>query len=103
MKMSVATTYTIVMGLYRDNTNPITEDEFNLFLTQEVCPLLKSFSVREELGFFEGEPEPCKVISYVSTEFEDGIAIHAIATHYKARFNQQAVMINSFASFPDFV
>jgi hypothetical protein len=103
MKMSVATTYTIVMGLYRDNTNPITEDEFNLFLTQEVCPLLRSFSVREELGFFEGEPEPCKVITYVSTEFEDGIAIHAIATHYKARFNQQAVMINSFASFPDFV
>jgi hypothetical protein len=101
--MTVATTYTITVGLYRADQDPITEDEFNLFITQEVCPILPSFSIRDELGFWNGEPEPCRVITYVSTEYEDGISIHAIATAYKARFNQKAVMINSFASFPDIV
>jgi hypothetical protein len=101
--MSVATTYTITFGLFRENSTPITEDEWNLFLTQEVCPLLLSFSVRDELGFWGGEPEPFKVLSFVSQEFMDGISVHAIASHYKARFNQRAVMINSFASFPEFV
>ncbi len=101
--MSVATTYTITFGLFRDNSSPITEDEWNLFLAQEVTPVLVNFSVREELGFWDGEPEPFKVLSFVSQEFEDGISVHAIASHYKARFNQRAVMINSFASFPDFV
>jgi hypothetical protein len=101
--MSVATTYTITFGLFREDNSPITEDEWNLFLTQEVCPLLLSFSVRDELGFWGGEPEPSRVLTYISSDFMDGISIHAIATHYKARFKQQAVIINSFASFPDFV
>lgn len=101
--MTVATTYTITFGLYQDGNTPISEDDWNLFLTSEVCPLLKSFSIRDELGFWNNEPEPCRVLTYISHAFEDGISIHAIASHYKARFNQQAVMINSFASFPDLV
>jgi hypothetical protein len=101
--MTVSTTYTLTFGLFRENQDPITEDEFFLFIDQEVTPLLKSFCIRDELGFWNTEPEPARVLTYVSNDFEDGIAIHAIAVAYKTRFKQQAVMINSFASFPDFV
>jgi len=101
--MSVSTTYTITFGLFRDVNTPVTEDEWSLFLTQEVCPLLRSFSIREELGFWGGEPEPCRVLTYISQDFDDSLAVHAIASHYKARFNQQAVLINAFASFPELV
>ena len=101
--MTIATTYTITFGLFRDNDTPITEDEWNNFLVSEVCPLLSSFSIRDELGFWDGEPEPSRILTFVSTDFFDGISIHAIATSYKERFKQRAVMINSFASFPDFV
>jgi hypothetical protein len=100
--MSVSTTYTIVFGLFAPG-GCITEDEWNLFLTQEVVPLLPSFSVREELGFWNGEPEPCKVVTFISDDFEYGIAVHAIARHYKTRFDQEAVLINSFASFPEII
>lgn len=101
--MTVATTYTITFGLFRPEGAPISEDEWNLFLTQEVCPLLDSFSVSDCLGFWKGNPEPCRMLTFISHEFEDGIAIHAIASHYKARFQQESVMINSFASFPDLI
>lgn len=101
--MTVSTTYTLTLGLFRETANPITEDEFNLFITQEVVPLLPSFSIRDELGFYYGEPEPFRVLTFVSNEFEDALSIHAIASAYKTRFQQQAVMVNSFASFPEYV
>jgi hypothetical protein len=101
--VTVATTYTITVGLFERDNQPISEDDFFLFIEEEVAPLLKSFSIRDELGYFNGDPEPCRVITYVSTEYEDGIAIHAIATAYKKRFNQMAVMVNSFASVPEFI
>jgi len=101
--MSVSTTYTIVFGLMRDGGLPVTEDEWYLFLTQEVSPLLPSFSVRDELGFVEGEPESCRVLTYVSTCYEDALSIHAIAVTYKTMFDQHSVMVNSFASFPEYV
>lgn len=101
--MTVATTYTITVGLFRGDNQPISEDEFFLFIEEEVAPLLDSFSIRDELGYFGGQPEPCRVITYVSTDYEDGIAIHAISTAYKTRFDQMAVMVNSFASVPEFI
>jgi len=101
--MSVSTTYTIVFGLMRGNGQPVTEDEWYLFLTQEVSPLLPSFSIRDELVFFDGEPQSCRVLTYVSTCYEDALSIHAIASTYKAMFNKHAVMVNSFASFPEYV
>jgi hypothetical protein len=101
--MTVSTTYTLTLGLFRNEANPITEDEFFLFVTQEVSPLLRSFSIRDEIGFWGGESEPCRVLTFVSNEFEDALSIHAIASAYKTRFQQQAVMVNSFASFPEYV
>lgn len=101
--MSVSTTYTITFGLFRGGDTPITEDEWNLFLVQSVCPFLDSFSVREELGFWKGEPEPCRVLTFISKDYEDSLKVHAIATHYKERFKQDAVLINSTSSITDLV
>jgi hypothetical protein len=101
--MTVATTYTITVGLFQGNNQPITEDDFFLFIEEEVAPLLRSFSIRDELGYFDGEPEPCRVITYVSTDYEDALAVHAVASAYKERFDQLAVMVNSFASIPEFI
>lgn len=101
--MTTSTTYTITFGLFCPGGSPITEDEWNLFLTSEVCPLLKSFSVRDELGFWNGEPEPCRVLTFVSHSFDDGLAIQAIARAYKTQFDQDAVMINSHTSFAEVV
>jgi hypothetical protein len=101
--MTVSTTYTITFGLYRPGGEPVTEDEWNLFMTQEVCQLLSSFSIRDELGIFDGEPEPSRVLTYISSTYEDALSIHAIASSYKARFDQQTVIVNSVASFPEYV
>ena len=101
--MSVNTTYTVAFGLFTPDGNVILEDEFSQFLVDEVCPLLESFSVREELGFWCGEPEPCKVLTFITDDDEDALAIWSIATAYKDRFNQEAVLVNSFTSFTDLI
>jgi hypothetical protein len=101
--MTVSTTYTVSFSLIECSGKPVTEDDWYLFLTQEVSPLLQSFSIRDELDFFDGDPLPSRVLTFVSNEFEDALSIHAIASAYKTRFQQQAVMVNSFASFPEYV
>jgi hypothetical protein len=101
--MSTATTYNITFGLYKDGNTPITEDEFNLFLTEEVVPLLDSFSISDTLGFWNGEPEPCRVLTFISSDYDDGVTVYGIALSYKKRFDQEAVMVNSFTSFPELV
>jgi hypothetical protein len=100
--MTVATTYTITFGLFASGC-AITEDEWHLFLVQHVDPLLTSYSVRDELNIWKGEPEPSRVLTYISTEYEDALCIHAIASTYKQQFDQKAVMVNSFASYPEYV
>lgn len=101
--MTVATTYTITFGLFTSDGSCVSEDEWHLFLTQQVDPLLDNYSFRDELGIWEGEPEPSRVLTYTTTEYEDALCIHAIALTYKQRFRQKAVMVNSFTSYPEYV
>ena len=101
--MTVATTYTITFGMFIPDGSCVSEDEWHLFLTQQVDPLLNSYSVRDELGIWNGEPAPARVLTYISTEYEDALCIHAIASTYKQQFKQKAVMVNSFASYPEHV
>jgi hypothetical protein len=101
--MTVSTTYCVYFGLTENDGTFITEDHFNLFLTQEVCPLLKNYSIRDELGFYNGTPEPTRVLTYITDKYEDALKIHAIASHYKARFNQDTVLVNSYSSVTDAV
>lgn len=99
--MTVTSTYTISFGLFTPDGDAVSEDAWNNFLVEEVCPVLQSFSVREELGFWQGEPEPIRVLTFISDDHDDGIAVYGIAKAYKARFRQDAVLVNSYASFTD--
>ena len=45
--MTVATTYTITFGMFIPDGSCVSEDEWHLFLTQQVDPLLNSYSVRD--------------------------------------------------------
>jgi hypothetical protein len=101
--MTVATTYTITFGMFIPDGSCVSEDEWHLFLTQQVDPLLSSYSFRDELNIWKGEPAPSRVLTYISTEYEDALSIHAIASTYKQQFHQKAVMVNSFASYPEYV
>lgn len=101
--MTVTTTYTISFGLFLPDGGQVSEDDWNLFLVEEVCPLFQSFSVREELGFWQGEPEPIKVLTLISDDHEDGISVFTLAQTYRDRFNQEAVLVNSYTSFTDLV
>lgn len=59
--------FTLSLGLsVPGQVAPISEDHWNLFLVQRVCVLLEGFHVRDELGFWQDEPEPCKVITVVA-------------------------------------
>ena len=104
---NTATCYTLSFGLFRQIEDgpitPITEDEWNLFVIKEVCPLFKNFSVREELGFWKGEPLPIKVVSYITSRFDDGVSVYGLAQTYKQMFGQETVLINSYTTFPEFV
>jgi hypothetical protein len=101
--MTVATTYVISFGLFRPEGEPVSEDEWNLFLVEEVCPVLESFSITDALGFWRGEPEPCRQLTFITQDHWDATTVHAVASHYKDRFNQDSVLVNSFSSFPDLV
>jgi hypothetical protein len=104
---NTATCYTLSFGLFRQIEDgpitPITEDEWNLFVIQEVCPLFKNFSVREELGFWKGEPEPIKVVSYITSRINDVMSVYGLAQTYKQMFGQETVLINSYTTFAEFV
>lgn len=106
--MSSTTTFELTLGLTipsPDANQPesfIEPDAFDLFLVQEASPLLRSFRITESLGFWQGEPEPCVVLTYISAPDEDTdqayLKLHAIATAFKARFSQQAVLISEYNS-----
>lgn len=101
--MTVTTTYTISFGLFTPDGDAVSEDAWNNFLVEEVCPVFQSFSIREELGFWQGEPEPTRVLTFISDDHDDGIAVYGIAKAYKARFRQDAVLVNSYTSFTDLI
>lgn len=101
--MTVTSTYTIIFGLFTLDGDAVSEDAWNNFLVEEVCPVFQSFSVREELGFWQGEPEPIRVLTFISDDHDDGIAVYGIAKAYKARFRQDAVLVNSYTSFTDLI
>jgi hypothetical protein len=102
--MTVTTTYIISFGLFIPDGGVVTEDEWNRFLTEEVCPVFTSFSVREELGFWNGEPEPIKVITIISDNDElSAVGVYAIAQTYRNLFNQEAVLVSYFDSITDLI
>lgn len=95
----MATIHTATFGLsVPGRTVPVSEDEWNLFLVEQVCPLLPSFSVREELGFWQGEPEPCKVITVIAPHGAAPVIdaqLRQVARLWAVAFEQEAVLVTS--------
>lgn len=103
--MTVTSTYTLSFGLFTEGLEAITEDAWNLFLVEEVAPVFPNFSVRDELGFWQGEPEPVRVVTIISDEedYNTATGIWGICKIYKERFKQEAVLVNSYTSFTDLI
>lgn len=105
--MPLTTTFTITFGLFRPGRlGAITEDEWNRFLVDHICPLLDGFSIREELGFWKGDLERCRVLTTVSIDQDPAdlaLVVHAIASNYRDRFSQEAVLVSSYNSVTDLV
>jgi len=109
--MTLATTFQLTLGLYIPSLvtgQPpieVTQDQISQFLVDHVCPLLDGFRVSEHLGFWKGDPEPCVVVTFTTTEDADlaYLKVYAIAQAYKCQFNQDSVLINQFDSSVEFV
>lgn len=101
--ISTATQYSITFGLFKRDGEPVSEDQFYQFLNSEVTPLFSGYSLREELGMYKGEPEPCYVITIISSDYDDALAVYGIAKAYKQQFDQETVLINSTSCFPELV
>jgi hypothetical protein len=109
--MTLATTFELTLGLYTPSLvtgQPpieVTQDQISLFLVDHVAPLLQGFRVSEHLGFWEGDPEPCAVVTYTTTDDADlaYLKVYAIAQAYKCQFKQDAVLIHQFDSAVEFV
>lgn len=77
-------------------TAPVSEDAWNLFLVEQICPRLVSFSIREELGFWQGEPEPCKVLTVISSSGSAAATdahLRDIARLWAITFEQESVLV----------
>jgi hypothetical protein len=77
--------------------------DFLRFLEEEVIPNFKSFSVTDSTGYWKGKPEPIKILTIITGDYEDAIVIKRIAEAYKKRFYQDAVLVNTFSCFPNLV
>lgn len=93
----MAAIHTATFGLsIPGQTQPVSEDDWNLFLVEQICPRLVGFSVRDELGFWQGEPEPCKVLTVISAS-GSAAAIDAhlrdLARLWAITFKQDAVLV----------
>lgn len=101
---TTATTYQIVLG--RDIPildRQVSSLDLDLFIEHEVMPRFDSFTISHCVGYWKGQPEDVCVITIVSDDYYDGININSIAEAYKKKFYQDAVLVNTFSCFPNFV
>lgn len=104
MSINTATTYQIVFGREIDILNrKVSNVDLDLFIQAEVLPRFNSFTVTHCGGYWKGRPEDVCVITIVSDDYYDGININSIAEAYKKKFYQDAVLVNTFSCFPNFV
>jgi hypothetical protein len=107
IETTTTTTYEVAFTLSRPGLPPVSRDETDLFLVQEVCPLVGKFRVIEALGFDDGNPQPQLVLTTTAPGTTDDaadvyLALLAIALHYRERFGGE-VTITSHDSTVDFI
>jgi hypothetical protein len=110
MVPSTATTYFVHLGrvvptpqLGLEETRRVSDEDLQEFIRFHVVPRFKSFTVTHNQGYWKGSPEDTTTLTVVSEQYFDAIDIHKIAKEYCQRFSQEAVFINSVASYPNLV
>ncbi len=110
MLSTTATTYQIYLGrnvptpqLGHEETRRVTDKLFNKFVKQNIVPRFKSFSITQNTGYWNGDPEDVSIITVISEHYFDAIDVHKIAKEYCQQFDQEAVFINSLSCFPSLV
>jgi hypothetical protein len=109
--MTLATTFQLTLGLYIPSLvtgqppAKVAMDRISQFLVDHVCPLLDGFRVSKHVVSWKGEPEPCVVVTFTTTEDADlaYLKVYAIAQAYKSLYNQDSVLIHQFDSTVEFV
>lgn len=107
IETTTTTTYEVVFTLSRPARPPVSQAETDLFLVQEVCPLVSKFRIIEALGFDDDRLQPQLVLTTTAPGATDDasdvyLALLAIALHYRERFGGE-VTITSHDSTVDFI
>lgn len=104
MPQKTATTYQIYFGKQIQVLNRcVSSLDFSRFLKEHIVPEFESFAVVEGTGYWKGIPEDVFIVTIITENFYDAITINGIAEAYKERFYQDAVLVNTFTSFPNLV
>jgi hypothetical protein len=107
---STATTYQLHFGrlinvpeLGAKWKTKVSDRQFDEFVDENIIPNFDSFTIVYGRGYWKGDREDVTVVTIVSENLDDAFLIHEIASNYKRDFNQEAVLVNTFTSFPNLI
>lgn len=110
MSANVQTTYQLYFGRIIDLPQfghefqtKVSDREFNDFIKDHVIPEFESFAITQGIGYWRGNKEEVTIVTIISDQYDDAVLIHNIAEAYKRRFEQEAVLVNTFSCFPNLV
>lgn len=104
MTSTTATTYQLYLGRHIDLFNrEVSNTDFKLFIENEILPRFSAFSHVESIGYWKNKPEKVFVVTIISEDYYDAVDINRIAESYKEKFLQEAVLVNTFSSFPNVI
>jgi hypothetical protein len=93
--MDAVTRATFYLGADIQGKHTVTDTDFSLWLEDEVTPRFPGFTVRSAEGYWKGKPEPMRELVILVTDGPSATKdIEAIASSYKQRFAQEAVMVS---------
>jgi len=107
MSNQTATTYQLYFGRSIDLGHKlmtrVSDREMNGFIEEIIVPVFDSFSVNQCQGYWRGVREDITVVTIISDDLDDACHVYDIANKYKELFCQEAVLINTFTSFPNLI
>ena len=101
MNYRMSTTYQLFLGRTIPNENNngyVSNSEMESFLTDTVGRYFNSWTLTEGVTCWKGILEDVVVVTIIASNYEHALDIRSVAKIYKDRFNQDAVLINSFRS-----
>lgn len=102
--MKTATTYQFYFGKQIQVLNrSVSSLDFSRFLNEHVVPEFENFAVVEGIGYWKGTAEDVFILTIITENFYDAITMNSIAEAYKKQFYQDAVLVNTFTSFPNLI